>query len=169
MAITAAASKAAVFVDAENHADLRVFKLMRQLSWFAVLERHAYADWRNRRLDRLAEDLVDYEFQLHHTWSGRFLGARKDTADGYMAQGIWRVVSRRPEIATLVIVSGDGFFVDVTRELRQLGKSVLVAAYSGRVNKELRSLASQYLPLGEVGCWFPNQYLPKAPSKVEGG
>ncbi len=164
-----ARSEAAVFVDAENHADLQVHALIRQLRQFDIVERHAYADWRNWRLDRLAGHLSRAGFQLHHAWSGRFLGASKDTADGYMVRGIWRIVTIHPKIATIVIVSGDGFFIQVTRELQERGKDVIVAADSGRVNKQLRSLASQYLPLGEVRCWFPNQYLPNAPSKVQGG
>ncbi|GAB4534986.1 MAG: hypothetical protein Kow0063_18700 [Anaerolineae bacterium] len=138
--------KAAVFIDAENHADLQVSALLRQLGRFDVVERHAYADWRNRGLDRLSERLSYAGFHLHHTWSGCNPGAHKDTADGHMAQGIWQVVSRRPEIAVIVIVSGDGYFTHITRELRRLGKSVIVAADSGRANHALRGLASQYLP-----------------------
>ena len=36
--------KAAVFMDAENHADLHVSALMRRLERFEVVEWHAYAD-----------------------------------------------------------------------------------------------------------------------------
>lgn len=142
--------KAATFVDAENHADLHVSALMRRLGRFEMVERHAYADWRNRCLDRLFRSLKREDFEVHHTWSGRRPGAYKNTADGYMARGILRVLSRRPEIEAVVIVSGDAFFTDVARQLRRQGKRVIVAAAPLRTSKYLRSVADEYLLLGEL-------------------
>ena len=143
-------AKAAVFVDAENHADLHVSALMRRLGRFDIVERHAYADWRNRCLDRLFRSLEREDFEIHHTWSGRRPGAHKNTADGYMAQGVLHVLSRRPEIEVVVIVSGDAFFADVARQIRRRGKRVIVAAAPLRTSKDLRSVADEYLLLGEL-------------------
>ena len=161
--------KAAIFVEVENQTDLRVSELMQRLWEYDIVERQAYADWRNRRLDGLAKQLVDADFQLYHARSGRYIGARKDTADGYMVRGIERVIAPRPEISVIVIVSGDGYFTPITRELRQQGKAVIVAADPNRANHGLRSQASRYLPLGEAGSWVPDDYLPRAPIGVQGG
>ncbi|HEY68079.1 MAG TPA: NYN domain-containing protein [Thermoflexia bacterium] len=142
--------KAAVFVDAENHADLDVSALMRQLRQFDVVERHAYADWRNQCLDHLSKRLNRRGFRMHHVWSGPRPGARKDTADSHMARGIAEVLSRRPEIEVVVIVSGDAFFAGVARQLREQGKQVVVASAPLRTSKELRSVADEYLLLGRL-------------------
>jgi hypothetical protein len=159
--------KAAVFIDAENHADLHVPDLMQQLGHLQVIERHAYADWRNRRLDRLAEQLEQAEFEMHHTWSGRRPGMQKNKADNHVARGISRTLSRQPEIKMVVIVSGDGFFIAIAQELRKQGKQVVIAADPYRVSHALRRTADGYLPVGKQARWIQslerleraNQYL----------
>ncbi|MDY6877550.1 MAG: NYN domain-containing protein [Chloroflexota bacterium] len=147
-------AKAAMFVDAENHADLHVSALLQRLSQFDIVERHAYADWRNRCLDRLAEQLEHTGFAMHHTWSGHSCGAQKNKADGQMERDIVQVVSRCPEIETVVIVSGDAFFIRVAYQLRQQGRRVIVAADPLRASKALRSAADEYLPVGELERWI---------------
>lgn len=142
--------KAMVFVDAENHPDLDVTFLMRRLSKFDVVERHAYADWRNRCLDRLAERLEREGFDMHHTWSGHRPGAQKDKADGCMRQDIVRLLARRPEVDVVVLVSGDTFFTDIVLWLQERGKRVIVASAPLRTNKELPNLADGYLLLGKL-------------------
>lgn len=146
--------RAAMFVDAENHADLQISLLLRKLDRLHVVEMHAHADWRNRSLDRLAEGLARWGFELHHTVSGRFPGARKDVADSHMARTVWEIVVAHPEIDVVVIVSGDEFFIDTVRKLKELNKRVILASDPCRVNKELWYLADEYLPLGEIGHWL---------------
>jgi signal recognition particle subunit SEC65 len=141
--------KAAVFHDAENHADLCPSSVMSYLDPYDVVERHAYADWRNPCLSSLAERLREADFDMHHASSGRHPGAWKNTADGYMAVGIRRVLDRRSEITVIVIISGDEYFADIARELRQLGKEVIVASDPRRTSKALLRVASRYLPLGD--------------------
>jgi len=141
-------------VDAENHADLHVSALMQRMGRFDVVERHAHADWRYQRLDRLAEQLEHSGFEMHHTWSGHRCGAQKNKADGQMGRDIVRVVSRRPEIETVIIVSGDAFFTHVVQQLGRQGKRVIVAADPLRASKELCSIADEYLPLGDLPRWI---------------
>jgi len=145
---------AAVFIDAENHADLNVPELIQQLGHLQVIERHAYADWRNRRLDSLAEQLEQTGFEMHHTWSGRRPGMQKDKTDSHVARGIFLTLSRHPEINTVIIVSGDGFFTSVARRLRKRGKQVIIAADPYRVNQALRHTADGYLPVGKQARWI---------------
>jgi hypothetical protein len=142
--------KAAVFVDAENNADLNVCALVQGLRRFDILERHAYADRRNRHLDRLFSSLERQGFKVHHVWTGPRPGTRKNTADGYMARGIVWVLSRQSEIEVVVIVSGDIFFADLARRLRKEGKKVIVAAAPLRTSRKLRIMADEYLLLGKL-------------------
>jgi uncharacterized LabA/DUF88 family protein len=145
--------QAAVFVDAENHADLHVFALMQRLDRLNIVERHAYADWRHPRLDRLAERLEHADFEMHHTWSGHRCGCQKNKVDRQMERDILRVVSGNPEIAAVIIVSGDAYFAGVVRQLSQRGKQVIVAADPLRASKELRRMADGYLSIGTLGRW----------------
>jgi uncharacterized LabA/DUF88 family protein len=144
--------EAAVFIDAENHPDLDVSVLIERLDRFAIVERHAYADWRNCRLTRLAEQLECEDFDMHHTWSGRRCGAQKDKADGLMGRDMVRLVSRCPEIEAVIIVSGDAFFVHAVRQLQRQDKRVILAADPLRVSKRLHGTADEYLPLGDLAC-----------------
>jgi len=143
-------AKTAVFVDAENHADLNVSALMLRLKRFDIVERHAYADQRNWRLNGLFENLRRYGFELHHAWSGCRLGDRKNTADSHMVQGIVRVLRRRTDIGIVVIVSGDAFFTDIARWVRERGIRVVVASALLRTSNDLRSIANEYLVLGKL-------------------
>ncbi len=147
-------AKAAMFIDAENHADLHVSALLQRLGRFDIVEQHAYADWRNWRLDRLAERLERAGFEMHHTRSGPRCGAQKNKADGQMGRDIVRVVSRRPEIEVVIIVSGDVFFTRIAHQLRQQGQRVIVAADPLRASRELCRAADEYLPLGDLAHWI---------------
>ncbi len=146
--------KAAVFVDAENHPDLDVSALIKRLRQFDIVERHACADWRNRRLDRLAEQLEGADFEMYHTWSGHRPGVYKNKADSHMARNISQVLAGRPEIQVIIIVSGDEFFTHVARKLRQQGKRIIVAADPLRASKTLRNTANEYLAVGKLARWI---------------
>lgn len=150
--------KAAVFIDAENHADLQVYPLLHKLEQFEIVERQAHADWRNRCLDPLAERLERHGFRLQHAMSGRSPGVLKNTADGHMAKSIRETLAVRPEIDVVVIVSGDEFFVDAIQELRERGKRVIVASAPCRVSRNLCRLADHYIPLGEMSYWLRDLY-----------
>jgi hypothetical protein len=146
--------RVAILVDAENHADLHISSLMQRLERFDIVERHAYADWRDWRLDRLAEQLEDADFEMHHTWSGHCPGVHKDRADDHIARAISRVLSKRSEIEAIVIISGDKFFAQVAKKFKQQGKQVIVAADPLRVSNTLCSVADEYLPVGKLARWI---------------
>ena len=143
--------KAAVFIDAENHDDLSVSTLMNTLDRYDVVEQHAYADWRTRRLARLAWQLKRFGFEMHHAFSGRSPGAEKDEADGCMARGITRVLGLRHDVAVVVIVTGDAFFTQVVHQLQRSGKRVTVVANPFRTSRELYAVADEYFPIGRWG------------------
>jgi uncharacterized LabA/DUF88 family protein len=146
--------KAAVFLDAENHPDLHISDLIQRTGRYNIVEQHAYADWRNRHLDRLGEQLEDAGFEMHHTWTGRRCGTQKNKADSQMGRDIMRVISRHPEVEAVIIVSGDAFFVPVVHQLQRQGKRVIVAADPLRASTKLRRVADEYLPIGELERWI---------------
>lgn len=141
---------AAVFVDAENQRDLDTWRLARYLACYDTVEKHAFADWRNPRLDPIARKLEQQGFELHYARSGERLGAIKNTADGTMARGVRRVRDLRPDIPVFVLVSGDSFFVGLAAELKNYGKWVTVVADPLRTSNELIATADEYLPVGKT-------------------
>lgn len=142
--------RAAEHLDFENHTDVDIALLQAQLLWLPIVERHAYADWRNPGLFSRVADLQRAGFMVHQAWSGRRPGARKNTADGYMAKGIVETLDRHPEITTVIIVSGDVYFVPLARQLRQQGITVIVASDPLRASHDLLRIADYYLPLGRL-------------------
>lgn len=142
--------QALLAIDAENQTDLDIWALMEQLSDMDIVERHAYADPRNPYLRALLPRLKRAGFQIHNVWSGRRLGALKNTADGHMARGICAILFDHPDIEIVVIVSGDKFFVVIAKELKEEGKQVIVAANPCNVSKELLAVAHRYIRLGKL-------------------
>ena len=142
--------KAAAFLDAENQPDADIACLLTHCPWLDIVERHAYADWRNPGLTARADALKRAGFRIHQTWSGRRPGAHKNTADGYMARGIGETLCRRPDIPVVMMVSGDAYFVPLAGQLHQQGITVIVAADPLRASRPLLRAADQYLPLGHL-------------------
>lgn len=146
-------AKAAIFVDAENQADLCVAALMRRFAGLAVVVRQAYADWRNAGLAPLAAQLEAQCFELHHVTSGSRVGEKKNTADGALARGIRQVIANDASIEVVVIVSGDAFFVPLVHELQWKRKRVIVTADPYRASRQLCLAADRYLALGPWAPW----------------
>lgn len=142
--------KAVVSIDAENQTGLDIERLLRQLLELDIVERRAYADWRNPCLHRLQRDLERAGFTTEQTCSDHRPRARKNTADGYMERGIRDMLRRCPDIEVVVIVSGDAYFVPIACQLRRQGITVIVAADPGHVSLDLLRVADRYLPLGRL-------------------
>ncbi len=147
-------AKAAVFVDAENQTDFSVVALLQALAHLNIVERHAYADWRNFHLTANSQELDAHAFQLHHVYSGERLGMQKNKTDLVMAGAVRNLVRRHPEIEVVVLVTGDHFFADLVWELQRWGKQVYIAASPMSISKELRKVAPRYIPLGQMAAWI---------------
>jgi len=146
--------KAAVFVDAENQTELDIANLLQSLAPLEVVEKHAYADWRNCRLTFNAQALDQHGFKLHHVPSGEVLGAQKDKADQYMARAVRALLRQHPEIKVVILVTGDHYFTSLVRELQRWGKQVYIAATPMSMSKELYAAAQNYIPLGRMAAWI---------------
>ncbi len=141
--------KGAIFIDSENQPDLNLAELLERLPCEIIIK-YAYADWRNRRLNRLAGDLETQGFKMYHFSSGSFLGSEKDKADHYMAEGIEQALQEQSDIVMFIIVSGDRYFAEVVKMLKSQCKRVIVAANHSRTSKQLQKSANVYYPLGGV-------------------
>jgi hypothetical protein len=147
-------AKAAVFVDAENQTSFSSDTLLRALAHLDLVEKHAFADWRDRRLERNGNELHGQGFQLHHVPSGKTVGEEKNKADQCMARYIRTFLRRRPDIKVVVLVTGDHYFTGIVRELQQQNIRVIIGASPMSVSKNLCLAADQYLPLGELASWI---------------
>jgi uncharacterized LabA/DUF88 family protein len=58
-------------------------------------------------------------------------------------------VTMAPKLDTVVLVSGDGDFVDLVHALKARGVRVEVFAFERNVGRELREAADEFMPIGE--------------------
>ena len=119
----------ALFIDFENVAiwaeehffDLELDRLMEYLQRRgAVVVKRAYGDW--GRFDRYRDDLLDNSIDLIQMYSIR---PGKNRADIRLALDAFETATTRPQIGTIVIVSGDSDFGALASKLREYGRHVL--------------------------------------------
>ena len=119
----------ALFIDFENVAiwaeehffDLELDRLMEYLQRRgAVVVKRAYGDW--GRFDRYRDDLLDNSIDLIQMYSIR---PGKNRADIRLALDAFETATTRPQIGTIVVVSGDSDFGALASKLREYGRHVL--------------------------------------------
>jgi uncharacterized LabA/DUF88 family protein len=119
----------ALFIDFENVAiwaeehffDLELNRLMEYLqSRGPVVVKRAYGDW--SRFSRYRDDLLDNSIDLIQMYSVR---AGKNRADIRLALDAFEIATSRPQIGTMVIVSGDSDFGALASKLREYGQYIL--------------------------------------------
>lgn len=123
------AEQLALFLDFENVAiwseehffDLDLTRLMEHLqSRGPVVIKRAYGDW--RRFGKYRNDMLTNAIDLIQLYS---LRVGKNRADIRMALDAFEVAMIRPQVGTVVIVSGDSDFGPLASKLREYGKYVL--------------------------------------------
>jgi hypothetical protein len=119
----------ALFIDFENVAiwaeeqffDFELNRLMDYLqSRGPVVVKRAYGDW--SRFSKYRDDLLDNSIDLIQLYSVR---AGKNRADIRLALDAFEIASTRPQIETIVIVSGDSDFGALASKLREYGRYIL--------------------------------------------
>ena len=119
----------AVFIDFENVAiwaeqhffDLDMDRLMGYLqSRGPVVVKRAYGDW--SRFSKYRDDMLDNSIDLIQLYSIR---AGKNRADIRLALDAFEIIINRPQIGTVVIVSGDSDFGALASKLREYGMRIL--------------------------------------------
>lgn len=123
------ADQLALFIDFENVAiwsdehffDLDLSRLMEYLqSRGPVVIKRAYGDW--RRFGKYRNDMLNNAIDLIQLYSVR---VGKNRADIRLALDAFEVALIRPQISTIVIMSGDSDFGPLASKLREYGKYVL--------------------------------------------
>ena len=123
------ADQLALFIDFENVAiwadehffDLDLTRLMEYLqSRGPVVIKRAYGDW--RRFGKYRNDMLNNAIDLIQLYSVR---VGKNRADIRLALDAFEVALIRPQIETIVIMSGDSDFGPLASKLREYGKYVL--------------------------------------------
>ncbi len=119
----------ALFLDFENIAiwseehffDLDLTRMMEYLqSRGPVVIKRAYGDW--RRFGKYRNDMLTNAIDLIQLYS---LRVGKNRADIRLALDAFEVAMIRPQVGTIVIVSGDSDFGPLASKLREYGKYVL--------------------------------------------
>lgn len=123
------ADQLALFIDFENVAiwadehffDLDLTRLMEYLqSRGPVVIKRAYGDW--RRFGKYRNDMLNNAMDLIQLYSVR---VGKNRADIRLALDAFEVALIRPQVSTIVIMSGDSDFGPLASKLREYGKYVL--------------------------------------------
>jgi len=123
------ADQLALFLDFENIAiwseehffDLDLTRMMEHLqSRGPVVIKRAYGDW--RRFGKYRNEMLTNAIDLIQLYSVR---VGKNRADIRLALDAFEVAMIRPQVGTIVIVSGDSDFGPLASKLREYGKYVL--------------------------------------------
>jgi uncharacterized LabA/DUF88 family protein len=119
----------ALFIDFENVAiwaeqqsfDLELSRLLEYLQGRGpVVIKRAYGDW--SRFSGYRDDLLNNSIDLVQLYSVR---AGKNRADIRLALDAFETAVNRPQIETIVIVSGDSDFGALASKLREYGRRIL--------------------------------------------
>ena len=108
--------------------------------------KRAYADWSKSGLKVLRKALVEQGIEPRQVF-GFGDGGKTNAADIELVIDVLELAYQRPEVTTFVIVSGDGGFGSLVRKLHEFGKHVIVAAYSDRAGRALRSVCDVFVVL----------------------
>jgi hypothetical protein len=108
--------------------------------------KRAYADWSKGGLKVLRKALVEQGIEPRQVF-GFGDGGKTNAADIELVIDVLELAYQRPEVTTFVIVSGDGGFGSLVRKLHEFGKHVIVAAYSDRAGRALRSVCDVFVVL----------------------
>lgn len=138
---------AVILIDVENQADLSIQALRKELvQRFSVVEQLAFADYSRPSLRSMAINLISSGVTPVHVDTFDGIGYIPNGVDRVMAKTLGQV-ARRGHVDTIVVVSGDCYFVQPVKRARRLGKQVIVAANPDRTGWRLRNTASEFISL----------------------
>ena len=104
----------------------------------------AYADWSNSKLKNIHSEIQDMGIEKAQIFD---FGHGRNAADIQLTIDVIEFVHGRPNLQVFVIVSGDGAFASLAKKLHEYGKTVIVCAYTGRINRVLKSVCDDFIPL----------------------
>jgi uncharacterized LabA/DUF88 family protein len=104
----------------------------------------AYADWSNSKLKNIHSEIQEMGIEKAQVFD---FGHGRNAADIQLTIDVIEFVHGRPNLQVFVIVSGDGAFASLAKKLHEYGKTVIVCAYTGRINRVLKSVCDDFIPL----------------------
>jgi uncharacterized LabA/DUF88 family protein len=109
-----------------------------------VAVQYAYADWSNSKLKSIQNEVQEMGIEKTQIFD---FGHGRNAADIQLAIDVMEFVHGRPNLQVFVIVSGDGAFASLAKKLHEYGKTVIVCGYTGRINRVLKSVCDDFIPL----------------------
>jgi uncharacterized LabA/DUF88 family protein len=111
---------------------------------------NVYAHWRKET--PLIEDIFDeLGFNCPNAPASK---AKKNNADKKLMDDCQKDISSNSDI-TVILLSKDGDFVKLVRELKAAGKKVILISDSEKTtNQKLKKMVNQFYTLSEIETWF---------------
>jgi uncharacterized LabA/DUF88 family protein len=151
----------AVFIDLENlavgagedlpgQADPIPYKALELLvrDYGNATIRRAYADWSRPEFGRYQQSLAQNGITLIQVT--RFGAQQKNAADILMAVDAMEVLITHPDVATFLLVAGDGDYSPLVQRLREWGKRVVGVGTRASASSRLVAVCSEYKYWGTI-------------------
>jgi uncharacterized protein (TIGR00288 family) len=134
-------SQVAVFFDYDNQrVDLiAVLEHLKEIG--RVVIRRAYGDWVRDRIARAA--MAEQEVELIDR--PRFGTSDRQGNDILLTADCMEIALTRPNISTIVIVSGDSDFIPLISRLKALGKRVVLVSSEMNISPRLKRVCDQFI------------------------
>ena len=121
----------------------KIHKQFESLDIGNIAVQRAYANWSTPSLNVLKDDIVELGINPVQMFGfGR--GHDKNASDIQLVIDAMDIACNRPFIKHFIIVSGDGGFSALARQLHEYGKSVTGCAYHHVTNKVLESVCDNF-------------------------
>jgi len=128
----------------------------------------AYADWSNRRLNLLRNEVNQLGIDPIQVFAFNY-DRTKNAADIQLAIDAIDLVHTKPGIQVFVIVSGDGGFATLAKKLHEHGRAVIGGAYSRATNRVFREVCDKFVALRDPEAEDePPRMTAKTPPKPQG-
>jgi len=109
--------------------------------------KRVYAHWR-RENSKYEELFDDWDFECFNVPSSK---RKKNNADKKLIAHCKQQVLNNPDITTVILLSGDGDFKGLVRDLKAKGKNVIVIGEClQKTSRELTELADRFLLLNQL-------------------
>ncbi|KOR36029.1 MULTISPECIES: NYN domain-containing protein [Planktothricoides] len=112
---------------------------------------NVYAHWRKET--PLVEDTFDdLDFKCRNVPASK---AKKNNADKKLIKDCQEDISSNPHISTVILLSKDGDFVPLVRELKAAGKKVILISDSDKTtNQKLKNMVDEFYTLSKSEAGF---------------
>ncbi|MEO1519460.1 MAG: NYN domain-containing protein [Cyanobacteria bacterium J06633_2] len=118
-----------------------------------ILIQKAYANWGDSRLKALRIEINEIGITPVQVF-GFSYDATKNAADIQLVIDAVNILTQQPFVDVFVIVSGDGGFAALAKQLREYGKTVIGCAYKKSTSKTFQAVCDDFIQLED-----PERYV----------